>query len=131
MRPGGVAEYRQSFQIQIVLADALVRFARAPYAKNNFSGHTRQVIQSNRQAALHGHEIDHVHNGINLRQSFSRHYAPQQRLCRTAVPRRIFPQHFVRLARGFHLRRLQYAAGKRQFLNFVLPRLDLFEQRRR
>src|SRR5207302_4749933 len=67
VRPGGVAEYRQSFQIQIVLADAFVGFASASRTKNNFAGHMRQVIKANWQAALHRHQIDHVHDGVDLR----------------------------------------------------------------
>src|SRR5713101_937188 len=128
VRSGGIAKNRQAFQVQIVFADALVGFARAPCAENNFTGHMRQVIQSNRQAAFHRDEIDYVHDGINLRQSFSSDHAPQQRFRRTAVPRRIFSQRFVRLARRFHLRRFQHAAWERQFLNFVLSFFHFFEQ---
>src|SRR6266852_3095083 len=129
--PSGVGEEWQAFQIQIVLADTLVRFARASRAKNNFAGHMPQVIQSNRQAAFHRNEIDHVHHGVDLRQAFSCNHPPQQRLRRTAVPRRIFSQRFVRFARHFYLRRLQHAAREGQFLNFRFSRLHLLEQRRR
>src|SRR6266852_5122318 len=131
VRPGIIAEQRQAFQIQIVLADTLVRFARASRAKNNFAGHVRQIIQSNRQAAFHRHEIDHVHNGVDLRQAFPCNHSPQQSFCRTAVSRRIFSQRFVRFARHFNLRRLQHAAREGQFLNFRFSRLHLLEQRRR
>src|SRR5258708_5998907 len=129
VRPGSIAKYRQSFQVQVVLADALVRFARASRAKDNFAGHVRQVIQSDRQPALHRNEIDHVHDGVNLRQAFSRDHPPQQRFRRTPVSRRILSQRFVRRACGHNLRRLQHAARERQFLNFHLSRFHLLEQR--
>src|SRR5712664_9750 len=129
MWPSGVGEQWQPLQIQVVLADALVRFARESCAKHNFPGHMPQVVQSNRQAAFHRHEIDHIKHGINLRQAFSRHPPPQQCFRRTAVSRRIFSQRFVRRPCGHNLRRLQHPARERQFLNFRLSRLHLFEQR--
>src|SRR6267143_4243744 len=129
VRPNRISEHRHSLQIQIVFADAFVCFAGAPRAKNNFAGHMRQVIQPDRQPALHRYEINHVHHGVDLRQAFPSNHAPQQRLRRTAVSRWIFPQSLVGHARRLHLRRRQYTAREGQFLNFVLPRLHLFEQR--
>src|SRR5260370_5247041 len=131
VRSSGITKHGQSFQIQIVFANALVRFCCAPRAKNNISTHTRQVIQPNRQAAFHRREIDRVHHSVDLRQAFSRQHAPQQRFRRTAVPRWIFSQSLVGHPRRFHLRRRQYAALSGQFLNFRLSRLHLIEQRRR
>src|SRR6267143_1211476 len=75
VRAGGIGEQRQSFQIQLVLADALVRFAGNSRAKDNFSRHMSQVIQPNRQAAFHRHEIDRVHHGVDLWQAFPRHHS--------------------------------------------------------
>src|SRR5260370_36784101 len=46
--PNGVREQRQSFQIQIILADAFVRFARAPRPKNNFPRDVTELKKSNR-----------------------------------------------------------------------------------
>src|SRR6267378_117804 len=129
VRPNRISEHRHSLQIQIVFADAFVCFAGAPRAKNNFAGHMRQVIQPDRQPALHRYEINYVHHGVDLRQAFPSNHAPQQRLRRTAVSRWIFPQRLVRHARRLHLRRRQYAAREGQFLDFVLPRLHFFEQR--
>src|ERR1700720_1743728 len=131
MRSSGITKHGQSFQIQIVFANALIGFCCASRAKNNFAGHMRQVVQPNRQAAFHRREIDRVHHGVDLRQTFSRHHAPQQRFRRTAVSRRIFSQCLVRDARRFHLRRRQYAAREGQFLNFRLSPLHLIEQRGR
>src|SRR6266700_3456969 len=125
----GIGKQRQSFKIQIVLADALVGFACASRAKNNFADDVPQVIQTDRQAAFHGYEINHVHDGVDLRQAFSSHHAPQQRFRRTAVARRIFSQRLVRFARRFHLRRFQHAAWERQSLNFVFPGLHFLKQR--
>src|SRR6202171_1911293 len=129
VRPNRIGEHRHSLQIQIVFADAFVCFAGSPRAKNNFAGHMRKVIKSDRQLALHRYEINHVHHGVDLRQAFPSNHAPQQRLRRTAVPRWVFPQSLVGHARRFHLRRRQHAAREGQFLDFVLPRLHLFEQR--
>src|SRR5712664_3590854 len=44
VRTNSIGEQRQSFQIQIVLADALVRFARAPRTKNNFAHDVSEII---------------------------------------------------------------------------------------
>src|SRR5260370_18872212 len=100
MWPSGVGEQWQSFQIQFVLADALVRLARESCAKHNFPGHMRQVVQANRQAALHRHEIDYIHHGVDLPQAFSRHHPAQQRFRPTAASRRIFSHRLVLTACG-------------------------------
>src|SRR5260370_329519 len=129
VRPGGIAKYRQSLQVQVVLADALVRLARASRAKDNFAGHVRQVVQSDRQPALHRHEGNHVHPGINLWQALSCAHPPQQRFRRTPVSRRIFSQRFVCGTRRHDLGPLQHATRVGQFLNFRLSRLHFFQQR--
>src|SRR5882724_8220008 len=131
VRPDRIGEKRQSFQIQIVFADALVRFPGCSRAKHNFSDHMPQVVQSNRQSAFHRNKIDHVHYRINFRQTLTADHAPQQRFRRTAVARRIFSQRFIGRARRFLLRRRQHAARKRQLLNFRLPRFQLRHQRGR
>src|SRR5882762_560964 len=60
VRSSVITKHGHSFQIQIVFANALVRFCCAPRAKNYISTHMRQVIQPNRQAAFHRREIDRV-----------------------------------------------------------------------
>src|SRR5258708_13840706 len=121
--PSGVGEQWQAFQVQVVLADALVCFARASRAKNNFAGHMPQVIQSDRQPALHRHEVNHVHHGINLWQALSCDHPPQQRFRRTPVSRWIFSQRFVRPARRDNLRPFQPTPREKQFLAFRPPSL--------
>src|SRR5260370_37768923 len=79
MRSSGISEHGQSFQIQVVFANALIGFCCAPRAKNNFAGHLRQVIQPTRQPAFDRREIDRVHDGVGLRQAFSRPHPPPPR----------------------------------------------------
>src|SRR6266481_3045908 len=49
----GITKHGQSFQIQIVFANALIGFCCASRAKDSLATHMRQVIQPNRQAAFH------------------------------------------------------------------------------
>src|SRR6266446_7740224 len=51
VRANGIGKQRQPFQIQMVFADAFVRFAFASRAKNNVADNVPQVIQPNWQAA--------------------------------------------------------------------------------
>ena len=119
--PKRIAKYRQSFQIQIVFPDSLIRFPRAPRAEHDVALHVRQIIKSHRQPALDGYKVDHIHHIIYPRQSLPRNHPPQQRFRRPAISRRILPQRLVprprrqnrrRLQHRFRLRELQYLSSQ-------------------
>src|SRR5258708_39139921 len=78
VRTNRIAKYRQAFQVQIVFRNPFVRFPRPAPAEHNFTLHVRQIVQPNGQAAFHGHEIDHVHDGVDLRHAPSGNNSPQQ-----------------------------------------------------
>ena len=66
-----------SFQIQIVFPDPLVRLPSPTRAKHNIALHVRQVIQPHRQPALDAHQVDHIHHIINPRQPLPGDHPPQ------------------------------------------------------
>jgi len=64
MRTRCIGENGQSFQIQIVFANSLVGFARAPGAKHDVTGDVSKIIKANRQATFNRNEIDTVHTAV-------------------------------------------------------------------
>src|SRR5215467_12265759 len=98
-----IGEQGQTFQVQIVFADAFVRFSRAASAKDHSAADVRRIVQTYRKTALDRNEIDGVHHRIDLRKTFTGYEPAKQRLRGTAVSCRVFAQSLVRLANGFHL----------------------------
>src|SRR5713226_5126177 len=126
--PNSIGEQRQPFQVQIVLADALVGFARASRAKYNFTDDVPEIIESNRQPAFHRNEIDNVHDGVDFGKALTSDDSPKEGFRGTAIPCGVFSQGLVGFADRFNLWRFQDPARKGQFLDFEFSLIHLREQ---
>src|ERR1700730_6988313 len=94
----GIAKNRKPFEIQIVLADSHVGFSAFSSAKNDLAIYLGPIVKPYGKAAFHGHQIDHVDDRIDVRETFSTDQAAQQSFRGPAIARGIFAQRFVACA---------------------------------
>src|SRR5215813_4508147 len=131
MRAEFIGEERQAFEVQVVFADALVRFPCTSSAKGDVSLHAREIVQADRQAAFDANNINDVHDSVNAWQSFAGSDPAEQSFRRAAIACGILSKRFVACARRKNGRGLEDRAriGKRE--NCLLRNSQQFLQRRR
>src|SRR6516165_3705749 len=110
MRSSFIGEYRQSFKVQVVFADALVGFTRAAGAKEDVAFDVGQIVEADGKAAFHGDEVNDVDHGVDLGKAFGGDETPQQSFSGSTITGRILAEGLVTRASRKDARRFQHDA---------------------
>src|SRR5215470_4149071 len=125
-----VGEKWQAFEIEVVFANALVRFARETGAERDITLNVGQVVQTDRQAALDADDINDVHDSVNARQSFACNDSAKQSFRGTAITCGIFSKRFVACAGRKNGWGFKYGARIRERSDLLLASSKNFFQSR-